>query len=167
MPKEPRVRGPYSKACNVCRAKKSKCDGVKPVCGSCSASGRDDECSWDKDTAATKNSKAHFEALRKRVESFEAYVLKLEERLANCICQDISSHLQFRPQWLEEQSGDDAGDSDLGAPDSDEEITQELTVPTQRILLVGRFQRRTSPSLCLLQAQQQYPEQVFENPRVC
>ncbi|KAF7348377.1 Zn(2)-C6 fungal-type domain-containing protein [Mycena sanguinolenta] len=135
MPKERRVRGPYSKACNVCRTKKSKCDGVKPVCGSCSAAGRDDECSWDKDIAATKNSKAHFEALRKRVDAFEAYVLKLEEKLAKCICQDVSTHLQFRPQWLEEQSEDEVGDSDVGTLDSDEEITQELTVPTPRIQL--------------------------------
>ncbi|KAF7360517.1 Zn(2)-C6 fungal-type domain-containing protein [Mycena venus] len=40
----PKGRGPYAtQACTICRAKKSKCDGVKPVCGSCAASGKDDK----------------------------------------------------------------------------------------------------------------------------
>ncbi|KAJ7201487.1 hypothetical protein B0H12DRAFT_531505 [Mycena haematopus] len=52
MPKglaNPKGRGPYStQACTICRSKKVKCDGVKPVCGSCAASGRDDEVRWMK-----------------------------------------------------------------------------------------------------------------------
>ncbi|KAJ6613618.1 hypothetical protein B0H10DRAFT_2048013 [Mycena sp. CBHHK59/15] len=41
-----RGRGSYAvQACTVCRRKKTKCDGVKPVCGSCGDSGRNDEVS--------------------------------------------------------------------------------------------------------------------------
>ncbi|KAF7360528.1 Zn(2)-C6 fungal-type domain-containing protein [Mycena venus] len=40
----PKGRGPYAtQACTICRAKKSKCDGVMPVCGSCAASGKNDK----------------------------------------------------------------------------------------------------------------------------
>ncbi|KAJ7268225.1 hypothetical protein B0H12DRAFT_1097560 [Mycena haematopus] len=139
MPKglaNPRSRKPYAiQACAICRAKKSKCDGAKPVCGSCAASGRDVECSWTQDAAPKKLTPAHFEALRKRNDSLQAYVDLLEERLARCTCQDTSSHLQFRPQRPEDQGGEGGGDSASYALDSEEEITQELTVHTQRLKL--------------------------------
>ncbi|KAJ6588295.1 fungal-specific transcription factor domain-containing protein [Mycena capillaripes] len=140
-PALPRGRGPYAtQACAICRAKKSKCDGVKPVCGSCAASGRDDECSWGRDTAPRKpRTEAHFEALRKRADSLQAYVDRLEAILGKCVCQDVSCHLQFRPQQLGERSGKDGGDSDTDVLDSDEEITQELTVPTQCLKLDDRL----------------------------
>jgi len=127
MPKglvQPRSRGPYAtQACTICRAKKSKCDGMKPVCGSCVTSGRADECSWGRDTAPRRpRTEAHFEALRKRADSLQAYV-----------------ELQFRPQQPGELSGQEGGlDSDADVLDSDEEITQELTVPTQRLKLDER-----------------------------
>ncbi|KAJ6462423.1 hypothetical protein C8R45DRAFT_1026755 [Mycena sanguinolenta] len=137
MPKgqaNPRSRKPYAvQACAICRAKKSKCDGVKPVCSSCAASGRDVECSWAQDVAPKKLTPAHFEALRKRADSLQAYVDLLEERLAKCTCQDTSSHLQFRPQRPDDQNGEEGGDS--GSLDSEEEITQDLTVHTQRLRL--------------------------------
>ncbi|KAJ7130300.1 hypothetical protein C8R44DRAFT_775288 [Mycena epipterygia] len=126
-----RTRGPYStQACAICRVKKSKCDGVKPVCGSCVATGRNNECSWGRNTDSRKpRTEAHFEALRKRADSLQAYADFLEGMLEKCVCQDVSSHLQFRPQEeLENQSGKEGDDSD---DNSDEEITQELTVPTQ------------------------------------
>ncbi|KAF8132175.1 hypothetical protein K438DRAFT_829927 [Mycena galopus ATCC 62051] len=138
MPKgfaQPQGRGPYSaRACAVCRSRKSKCDGVKPVCGPCLDSGRDDACSWTKEiTPKARRTEAHFEALRKRVDSLQSYANVLEGRLARCTCQNVSSHLQFRPQQLFEESGDE--ESDMDALDSDEEITQELTVPTERLKL--------------------------------
>ncbi|KAF7364184.1 Zn(2)-C6 fungal-type domain-containing protein [Mycena sanguinolenta] len=137
MPKgvaNPRSRKPYAvQACAICRAKKSKCDGVKPVCGSCAASGRDVECSWAQDVAPKKLTPAHFEALRKRADSLQAYVDLLEERLAKCTCQDTSSHLQFRPQRPDDQNGEEGANS--GSLDSEEEITQDLTVHTQRLKL--------------------------------
>ncbi|KAF7343395.1 Zn(2)-C6 fungal-type domain-containing protein [Mycena venus] len=139
MPKgaaHPKVRGPYAtQACTICRAKKSRCDGVKPVCGSCAASGRDDECSWGRDTATRKpRTEAHFEALRKRTDALQAYVERLEGMLAKCVCQDVSGHLQFRPQPGEKIAKEEV-ESDPEIVDSDGEITKELTLPTQSLKL--------------------------------
>ncbi|KAJ6463948.1 fungal-specific transcription factor domain-containing protein [Mycena sanguinolenta] len=143
MPKgTPKIRGPYAtQACTVCRSKKSKCDGVKPVCGSCAVSCRDQECSWGRDTTPRKpRTEAHFEALRKRADALQAYVERLEGLLAKCICQDVSGCLQFRPQRLEsEKIVKEEVDSDLDVLDSDEEITKELTVPTQALKLDDRI----------------------------
>ncbi|KAJ7507160.1 fungal-specific transcription factor domain-containing protein [Mycena galericulata] len=137
VPAHTRARKPYAaQACTVCRAKKSKCDGLKPVCGSCVSSGRDTECLWGRDVAARKpRTEAHFEALRKRADSLQAYSDVLEGMVANCVCQDVSSHLPFRPQQPEELDGGDGGSSSSDFIDSDEEITQELTVPAQRLKL--------------------------------
>ncbi|KAJ7695778.1 hypothetical protein B0H17DRAFT_1055535 [Mycena rosella] len=123
LPHKGRTRGPYStQACALCRAKKSKCDGAKPVCGSCRSSGRDVDCSWGRDIDSRKpRTDAHFEALRKRTDSLQAYADLIEGMLANCVCQDISSHLQFRPQEEPREQ----------VLNSDEEIAQELTVPAQ------------------------------------
>ncbi|KAJ7159997.1 fungal-specific transcription factor domain-containing protein [Mycena crocata] len=123
-----RSRGPYSiQACVVCRVKKSKCDGVKPVCGSCGASGRNNECSWGQAVDSRKpRTEAHFEALRKRANSLQAHVDLLERMLARCVCQDVSAHVQSRPH--EEQSAKPRDDDVLNP---DEEIVQELTVPAQ------------------------------------
>ncbi|KAJ6519005.1 hypothetical protein C8R45DRAFT_851626 [Mycena sanguinolenta] len=153
-PANPRSRGPYStQACNVCRTRKSKCDGVKPVCGSCAGSGRNDECSWGRDAGPKKaRTEAHFESLRKRIDTLQAYVDLLEGRLAKCICQDVSAHLQFRPLRPEEQSGEDGADSEIDVLDSDDEFTQDLTMPTQRLklesgpLLHGAVFKSTAPS---------------------
>ncbi|KAJ6463952.1 hypothetical protein C8R45DRAFT_504466 [Mycena sanguinolenta] len=115
-----------------------QCDGVKPVCGSCAASGRDEECSWGRDRAARKpRTEAHFEALRKRTDALQAYVERLEGMLAKCVCQDVSGHLQFRPQHFESEQIEEVG-SDLDVFDSDEEITKELTVLTQALKLDDR-----------------------------
>ncbi|KAJ7253019.1 fungal-specific transcription factor domain-containing protein [Mycena haematopus] len=137
-----KTRGPYAtQACAICRSKKSKCDGVKPVCGSCAASGRDEECSWGRDTAPRKpRTEAHFEALRKRADALQAYVERLEGMLVKCICQDVSGHLQFRPQQGEKIAKEEV-ESDLDVLDSDEEITKELTVPTQALKLDDRLGR--------------------------
>ncbi|KAJ7291332.1 hypothetical protein C8J57DRAFT_214498 [Mycena rebaudengoi] len=128
-----------SQACNICRAKKIKCNSVKPVCGSCEASGRHDECSWGRETAVRKpRTEAHFEALRKRADALQAYVDRLEGLLAKCVCQDASAHLQFRPNQLGDYASlKDGGDSegDGASIDSDEAITQELCVPTQSLKL--------------------------------
>ncbi|KAK7048574.1 Zn(2)-C6 fungal-type domain-containing protein [Favolaschia claudopus] len=145
------------RACLICRARKSRCDGAKPVCGSCVASGRDDECSWGKTATTTKfRTEAHFEALRKRAESLQVYVEVLEGLLSKCTCQDVSSHLHSQPQRLEDQSTDEGGESnDTDSLDSEEEITRELTVPASRLklgdhnddpLLHGAFFRVESPS---------------------
>lgn len=42
LPENPKRR--LKKACAVCRERKTKCDGKKPICGQCHASGR--QCSY-------------------------------------------------------------------------------------------------------------------------
>ncbi|KAF8208168.1 hypothetical protein K438DRAFT_1574876 [Mycena galopus ATCC 62051] len=132
-----KTRAPYaSQACTICRSKKSKCDGVKPVCGSCAATGRDDECTWGRDAAPRKpRTEAHFEALRKRADALQAWVERLEGMLSKCVCQDVSAHLQFRPQHRGEKKIKDEVEASPDAADSDEDITKELTVPTQALRL--------------------------------
>ncbi|KAJ7178073.1 hypothetical protein C8R46DRAFT_669318 [Mycena filopes] len=142
MPKgaaAPKVRGPYSaQACTICRTKKSKCDGVKPVCGSCEASGRANECVWGRPSASRKpRTEAHFEALRRRADLLQGYVERLEATLAKCVCQDVTAHLQFRPDHLGEYGEREDSDKE-GLVDSDDEIAQELYVPMQSLKLDDR-----------------------------
>ncbi|KAJ7052776.1 hypothetical protein C8F01DRAFT_997753 [Mycena amicta] len=129
-----RSRGPYaSQACTVCRARKSKCDGVRPVCSPCVSFGRETECSWGKETAVRRpKTEAHFEALQKLNDALHAHIEDLEAKLAKCVCQDKSSSLQFRPpppQLDEEESDADVVES------SEEDITKELAIPAQRLKL--------------------------------
>ncbi|KAJ7062681.1 hypothetical protein C8F01DRAFT_985817, partial [Mycena amicta] len=134
-PAASRVRARYAQqACDVCRAKKIKCDGVKHVCGPCNASNRKMECAWTKETVRKPRTEAHFEALRKHADALEAYLRVLEERLAKCSCQivnDGQGHLQFRPEQIDE-------DSDEGAGSDEADITQELCVPTASLKLEDR-----------------------------
>ncbi|KAJ7481445.1 hypothetical protein FB451DRAFT_990665, partial [Mycena latifolia] len=129
-------RGSYApQACNICRSKKIKCDSVKPVCGSCCASGRDAECSWGRNVTVRKpRTEAHFEALRKRADALQSYADLLEGLLSKCVCQDVSAHAQCRPDEPGEHlSG--KSDSDEDTLDSDEEITLELCMPAQALKL--------------------------------
>ncbi|KAK7042484.1 Zn(2)-C6 fungal-type domain-containing protein [Favolaschia claudopus] len=136
MPKETsgRARRPYTtQACTVCRAKKSKCDGVKPICGFCAASGRAGECLWGRDVNAKKpRTEAHFEALTKRAEALQAYIERLEKMLSKCVCQTI-------PQSLEEHDVEEEVASNSDVQDSDDEITKLLTIPVQRLKLDDRI----------------------------
>ncbi|KAJ6616846.1 hypothetical protein B0H10DRAFT_2035936 [Mycena sp. CBHHK59/15] len=131
-----RGKGSYApQACDVCRIKKIKCDGIKRVCGPCVASGRNSECAWTKEPVRKPRTEAHFEALRKRADALEAYSKLLEDMLANCVCQSTGetsrAHLQFRPHEMDEDyGGDDAV--------SDGDITQELCVPTENLKLEDR-----------------------------
>ncbi|XHG02279.1 hypothetical protein AWENTII_005635 [Aspergillus wentii] len=57
----------YAKACNPCRRKKTRCDGRRPVCSSCSAFG--DDCSFN-DVVKSKRRRAN-----------HGYIRELEGRL--------------------------------------------------------------------------------------
>ncbi|KAJ7170905.1 hypothetical protein C8R43DRAFT_875329 [Mycena crocata] len=134
-----RGRGSYAaQACNVCRSRKIKCDGVQPVCSSCGASGRDGECSWGRNIAVRKpRTEAHFEALCKRADALQAYADLLDGILAKCVCQDVRAHLASRPPGPADVPGEHDHVTDSGADElnSDEAITQELCVPAQSLKL--------------------------------
>ncbi|PBK66316.1 hypothetical protein ARMSODRAFT_1006080 [Armillaria solidipes] len=142
-----RGRGTYaSHACNVCRAKRVKCDEVKPVCGFCQASGRNDECSWTGESARRPRTEAHYEALRKRADALKAYADLLESLLEKCrrehggVSEESMSYLQFRPP----DAGTAILDNEVPPPHDDgtdvnqvegEDITLEICVPTRNLKL--------------------------------
>ncbi|KAJ7201053.1 hypothetical protein GGX14DRAFT_658872 [Mycena pura] len=108
-------------------------------------SGRDRECSWGRESTARKpKTDAHFEALRKRADALQVYVDLLEGMLAKCACQDVSSHIQFRPQQPEERNHGEESETDFD--ESEEEITKELTVPTQRLKAIVPPSSETPPT---------------------
>ncbi|KAK0484836.1 fungal-specific transcription factor domain-containing protein [Armillaria novae-zelandiae] len=95
-----RARAPYTaQACDICRRKKIRCNGVKPVCGPCVASNRHDECSWTGDPARHPRTEAHFEALRKRINALEAYCENLESMIDKCNKDHggLSTYIPLRP----------------------------------------------------------------------
>ncbi|KAJ7770082.1 hypothetical protein B0H16DRAFT_1777195, partial [Mycena metata] len=122
-----KLRGPYApQACGVCRSRKSKCDGVKPTCGSCRGSGRDSECSWGHISLRRPRTAAHFDALRRRADSLQAYADMLQGLLAKCVCQDVPSHLPCPPPSSGDHSWNDPSSED-DATHSDEDFAHELT----------------------------------------
>ncbi|KAF9078472.1 hypothetical protein BDP27DRAFT_1207043 [Rhodocollybia butyracea] len=144
-----RGKGTYaSRACNVCKRKKVKCDEVKPVCGSCEASGRYDECAWTGETARKPRTEAHFEAMRKRTNALERYADILESMLEKCqkehggTSADSQSYLQFRPKDYEDEHGKivDFGNADdeLGHGSDGEDITAEICISAQNLTLDER-----------------------------
>ncbi|KAG8791128.1 hypothetical protein FRC12_010113 [Ceratobasidium sp. 428] len=74
-------RGQYSsRACNGCRRRRCKCDGVQPTCGACSLYGR--ECDWSGETDARRPvTKQLVDSLRAKIQLLESTVEQL--RAAN------------------------------------------------------------------------------------
>ncbi|KAF9460391.1 hypothetical protein BDZ94DRAFT_1266118 [Collybia nuda] len=138
-----RGRGSYApQACSICRGKKTKCDGAKPVCGPCSSSGRQEECSWGRETGRKPRTEAHFEAMRKRANALEEYVNVLESLLEKCrrehggVSDNGQSYLKLRPVDPEAPVVPDEVDIDYDNGDlSDDSFTQELCAPTQSLKL--------------------------------
>ncbi|PBK66328.1 hypothetical protein ARMSODRAFT_960314 [Armillaria solidipes] len=131
-----RARAPYAvQACDVCRRKKIRCNGVRPVCGSCEASKRHNECSWTGESVRHPRTEAHFEALRKRINALEAYCETLESMIDKCnkdygglSSGNPTTYLELRPspeyQELEiEESGN---------------ASQELVAATENLKLEDR-----------------------------
>ncbi|KAG9095508.1 hypothetical protein FS749_010316 [Ceratobasidium sp. UAMH 11750] len=71
-------RGQYAtRACNGCRRRRCKCDGVHPTCGTCTFYGH--ECSWSReDDARRPATKQLVETLRTKIQVLEAEVARLQ-----------------------------------------------------------------------------------------
>ncbi|TFK25471.1 hypothetical protein FA15DRAFT_358461 [Coprinopsis marcescibilis] len=151
----PRGRGTYvQQACSVCRHKKTRCDGQKPVCSACITANRSDECSWVKDaTPLRKNrNEAFFEALKKRNDALKEYSTYLETLLEKCrrehggLASDVS-YLRHRPRDEVDHldmSFDDVDPTDYGSsvehPDLEADgangtSIQGLIAPIQKLSL--------------------------------
>ncbi|RDB17161.1 Nitrogen assimilation transcription factor nirA [Hypsizygus marmoreus] len=137
-----RGRGTYAtQACSICRGKKTKCDGVKPVCGPCANTGRHDECSWGRESGRKPRTEAHFEAMRKRADALEEYVNLLESVLEKCrrehggVSDNGQSYLQFRPVDAEGMILPDEIEVDNEDEGEDQMLAQELCIPTRNLKL--------------------------------
>ncbi|KAK0223765.1 fungal-specific transcription factor domain-containing protein [Armillaria fumosa] len=126
-----RARAPYTaQACDVCRRKKTRCNGVKPVCGPCEASKRHSECSWTGDAVRHPRTEARFEALRKRINALEAYCENLKVMIDKCNKDHggLSTYPPLRPSpEYQELELEDADNS-----------SQELVAVTENLKLEDR-----------------------------
>ncbi|EUC54358.1 fungal Zn, 2-cys(6) binuclear cluster domain protein [Rhizoctonia solani AG-3 Rhs1AP] len=67
-----------SQACNVCRRRRTKCDGTQPTCEPCTISGH--ECSWTADSNESNRpvTKQYLEGLRAKIQMLESEIALLE-----------------------------------------------------------------------------------------
>lgn len=61
-----------SRACAICRRRKTKCDGVEPACGTCVVQGQQCEYSSEPDRRKSKDGQAALDNLRRRVAELES-----------------------------------------------------------------------------------------------
>ncbi|KAI9315334.1 hypothetical protein BX666DRAFT_1817538, partial [Dichotomocladium elegans] len=58
-----------AQACDICRRKKVKCDGIKPTCTNCHKSGR--ECTYNPVVKKRGPRQGYIEMLEKRLDKME------------------------------------------------------------------------------------------------
>lgn len=77
-PSAPKKRAQYTiRACNGCRRRRCKCDGVQPTCGTCAFYGH--ECSWSVDNDTSRPpTKQLVESLRVKIQVLEAEIRDLQ-----------------------------------------------------------------------------------------
>ncbi|GAB1520985.1 hypothetical protein RhiTH_004074 [Rhizoctonia solani] len=75
-----RRRQYVSRACNSCRRRRCKCDGVQPMCGPCSTSGH--ECTWGQDgeDSGRPATKQFVESLRVKIQQLESEIAQLRKQ---------------------------------------------------------------------------------------
>ncbi|CUA67559.1 Nitrogen assimilation transcription factor nirA [Aspergillus nidulans FGSC A4] [Rhizoctonia solani] len=74
-----RRRQYVSQACNSCRRRRCKCDGVQPQCGPCSSSGH--ECTWgaEAEESGRPATKQLVESLRVKVQHLESELMQIKQ----------------------------------------------------------------------------------------
>ncbi|KAH8829218.1 hypothetical protein DL96DRAFT_1597202 [Flagelloscypha sp. PMI_526] len=123
-PERPKAtRGKYvSQACSPCRARKTKCDGQRPICRSCSHSGRTAECRWEP-RQGTPKPPALVLKLQQRIR-------ELEQQLEGChVSTDCIIHVE------DADSPWDADHSDAESSDSDHEAMNGIARPNEALRL--------------------------------
>lgn len=97
----PKKRTPYTtKACNSCRRRRCKCDGVHPVCGTCSFYGH--ECTWSQEEDARRP------ATKQLVESLRMRIRELETE---------NAELKIEPNAIGGTAAQESGGTFLASPD--------------------------------------------------
>ncbi|KAI0056567.1 hypothetical protein BV25DRAFT_1920908 [Artomyces pyxidatus] len=139
-------RGNYAKrACNYCRKRKSKCDGVEPRCGPCTS--LDNECSWGPESAKRSINKQYVDSLKALVRQLDKRVKVQQSHIAALHAAGGSkgdvSPLPDIPH-LDEHLADDRDDEqERGSPGSDETLVkaeeqedadiEQLIAPTRHL----------------------------------
>ncbi|KAI0069306.1 hypothetical protein BV25DRAFT_1910990 [Artomyces pyxidatus] len=133
------VRGSYTRrACNYCRKRKSKCDGVQPRCGTCIASA--DECSWGPEIAKRTVNKQHVDALKawirqlkKRADAQQAHIEALQATGRGGDINALQGHLRSNEHDAEhyDDRSSPASDGTLVKAEEPEDVDIEhLIAPT-------------------------------------
>lgn len=65
-----------SRACSVCRRRKTKCDGVEPACGTCTVQGHECVYSQEPDKRKTRDTHLAIEDLQEKVARLEEKILR-------------------------------------------------------------------------------------------
>ncbi|RXW20856.1 hypothetical protein EST38_g4998 [Candolleomyces aberdarensis] len=128
------------------RGTKVRCDGKRPVCGTCENSNRPSECSWSKDGTPLRKrtNEAFVESLKKRNDALSEYTAFLESLVERCRRDHggtaDSAYLHRRPDDIEIPL-DDVDPTDYGGQE-DEPMDVEnhsihgLIAPIQRLTLL-------------------------------
>ncbi|KAJ2928460.1 hypothetical protein H1R20_g8634, partial [Candolleomyces eurysporus] len=128
------------------RGTKVRCDGKRPICGTCENSNRPSECSWSKDGTPLRKrtNEAFVESLKKRNDALSEYTAFLESLVERCRREHggtaDSAYLHRRPDDIEIPL-DDVDPTDYGGQE-DEPMDVEnhsihgLIAPIQRLTLL-------------------------------
>ncbi|KAJ3517066.1 hypothetical protein NLJ89_g732 [Agrocybe chaxingu] len=151
----PRGRGTYNTACDVCARKKTKCDGNKPVCQPCRLQGRASECAWTKNPVRKPRTEQHFEAMYKRTENLRKLVIEyrrytdyLESLMDQCHGDqhphrntdfrssrpvDLDNIVGAEPDSLDDDFDISIGNENDGHSEFANDPTKEICLPTQSL----------------------------------
>ncbi|CEP19040.1 hypothetical protein [Parasitella parasitica] len=115
-----------SRACDLCRKKKIKCDGASPVCGNCQAFHLD--CSYKDTTKKRGPPKGYIEAIENRLHKLEAYLndivkndqvdprtLELIKELQSPLETPAGEKINGRPQRRQRRNNKHSGKTDIDA----------------------------------------------------
>ncbi|CDS06862.1 hypothetical protein LRAMOSA09387 [Lichtheimia ramosa] len=80
-----------SRACDLCRRKKIKCDGGTPICGNCQAFNL--ECSYKDMTKKRGPPKGYIEAVESRLHKLEAFLRDMAKNDTSDKCKEILNEL--------------------------------------------------------------------------
>ncbi|CAI7638087.1 unnamed protein product [Penicillium manginii] len=127
----PRITGPNvnrgrrrsARACEACRQRKIKCDGIKPTCGQCSY--HNNQCSYE-DIKRVREQK-ELQLLGHRVEHYEHLLRSLETEVEPHTARKIRKTLKSRSTNKVDTSNDcEDSDSSVGSLEDIDEVDEDL-----------------------------------------
>lgn len=116
------VEGPTKKrrialACDECRERKRKCNGLKPVCGACSRRTGSTSCTWDDERLNRGYSNSYVDGLKSQISVLEEQLRQSNARTPSSAV--LSPHVQYHAAPA--SPGDPAGGDGLAGLRADQE----------------------------------------------